>query len=39
MNFSSIIIGQMLFGTARPQATTLFSLAAVLYALCLIPMD
>ena len=38
VNFSSIIVGQMLFGTARPQATTLFSLAAVLYALCLIPM-
>ncbi|MEI9996553.1 MAG: MFS transporter [Rhizomicrobium sp.] len=38
VNFSAIIVGQMLFGTARPQSFTLFSLAAVFYALCLIPM-
>ncbi|HEY0107249.1 MAG TPA: MFS transporter [Rhizomicrobium sp.] len=38
VNFSSIIVGQMLFGTSKPTGFTLFSLAAVFYALCLIPM-
>jgi MFS family permease len=38
VNFSAIIVGQMLFGTAKPQSFALFSLAAVFYALCLIPM-
>jgi MFS family permease len=38
VNFSAIIVGQMLFGTARPQSFALFSLAAIFYALCLIPM-
>ena len=38
VNFSSIIVGQMLFGTSKPTDFTLFSLAAVFYALCLIPM-
>ncbi|MEJ1967357.1 MAG: MFS transporter [Rhizomicrobium sp.] len=38
VNFSAIIAGQMLFGTARPTSFSLFSLAAVFYALCLIPM-
>ena len=38
VNFSSIIVGQMMFGTARPMGTTLFSTAAILYALSLIPM-
>ena len=38
VNFSAIIVGQMLFGTARPTGFQLFALAAVCYALCLIPM-
>lgn len=38
VNFSSIIVGQMLYGTARPQSFVLFSTAAILYALSLIPM-
>ncbi len=38
VNFASLIVGQMLFGTANPSSFALFSLAAVLYALCLIPM-
>src|SRR5476651_2569148 len=38
VNFASLIAGQMLFGTSNPSSFTLFSLAAVLYALCLIPM-
>jgi MFS family permease len=38
VNFASIIAGQMLFDTANPSSFALFSLAAVLYALCLIPM-
>ena len=38
VNFSSIIAGQMLFATGNPSSFVLFSLSAVLYALCLIPM-
>ncbi|HXC56909.1 MAG TPA: MFS transporter [Rhizomicrobium sp.] len=38
VNFSSVIVGQMLFGTGRPTSFALFSLAAILYALSLIPM-
>ncbi|HUO88389.1 MAG TPA: MFS transporter [Rhizomicrobium sp.] len=38
VNFSAIIAGQMLFATGRAQSFTLFSLAAILYALCLVPM-
>jgi MFS family permease len=38
VNFSSIIVGQMLFGTSQETSFALFSLAAVFYALCLIPM-
>jgi MFS family permease len=38
VNFASIIVGQMLFGTANPSSFALFTLAAILYALCLIPM-
>jgi MFS family permease len=38
VNFSSIILGQMLSGTSQPKSFTLFSLAAVLFSLCLIPM-
>jgi len=37
VNFSSLIIGQMLYGTARAESTALFSLCAIAYALCLIP--
>jgi len=38
VNFASLIAGQMLFGTSNPSSFALFSLAAILYALCLIPM-
>jgi MFS family permease len=38
VNFSSLIVGQMLFATASPKSFQLFSLAAVFFALCLIPM-
>lgn len=38
VNFSSIIVGQMMFGTAGPRSYVLFSTAAILYALSLIPM-
>ncbi|MGZ5924245.1 MAG: MFS transporter [Rhizomicrobium sp.] len=38
VNFSSIIAGQMLFATGNPSSFALFSLSAVFYALCLIPM-
>ncbi len=37
VNFSSLIVGQMLFATSRPTGFQLFSLAAVCYALCLVP--
>jgi len=37
VNFSSLILGQMLYGTARAESTALFSLCAIAYALCLIP--
>src|SRR6202012_2147300 len=36
VNYSAIIVGQMLFGTARPTGFQLFSLAAICYALCFI---
>jgi MFS family permease len=38
VNFAGLMIGQLLFATAKPQSFVLFSLAAVFYALCLIPM-
>ncbi len=38
VNFSAIIAGQMTFGTASPSSTALFSTAAILYALSLIPL-
>jgi MFS family permease len=38
VNFSGLIIGQFLFTTARPTSFSLFTLAAICYALCLIPM-
>jgi len=37
VNFAGLLIGQMLFATARPQSFVLFSLATIFYALCLIP--
>ena len=38
VNFSAIIAGQMTFGTGNPSSYVLFSTAAILYALSLIPM-
>ncbi|HEY4942879.1 MAG TPA: MFS transporter [Rhizomicrobium sp.] len=38
VNFSALIVGQMLFGTGRPTSFVLFSTAAIFYALSLIPM-
>ena len=38
VNFSAVIVGQMLFGTGSSKSFQLFSLAAMCYALCLIPM-
>jgi MFS family permease len=38
VNFSAIIAGQMLFATGSAKSFTLFSLAAILYALSVIPM-
>jgi MFS family permease len=37
VNFASLIVGQMLFASNGPTSYTLFDLAAVFYALCLIP--
>jgi MFS family permease len=37
VNFAGLLIGQLLFATARPQSFVLFSLATIFYALCLIP--
>ena len=37
VNFGGLVIGQLLFATARPQSFTLFSLTTIFYALCLIP--
>jgi MFS family permease len=37
VNFAGLLIGQMLFATARPQSFVLFSVATIFYALCLIP--
>ena len=37
VNFSSIILGQMLYSTARVESAALFSLCAIAYSLCLIP--
>jgi MFS family permease len=37
VNFSGIIIGQLLLTTASPSSFVLFSVATVCYALCLIP--
>jgi MFS family permease len=37
INYASLIVGQMLFSSNKPTSFTLFDLAAVFYALCLIP--
>ncbi|MDR3525902.1 MAG: MFS transporter [Rhizomicrobium sp.] len=37
VNFAGLMIGQLLFATAKPSTFVLFSLATVFYALCLIP--
>jgi len=37
VNFIGLIIGQSLFASARPSSYSLFSLAAISYALCMIP--
>ncbi|HVV64695.1 MAG TPA: MFS transporter [Rhizomicrobium sp.] len=38
VNYGSMIVGQMLFASNKPTSFTLFDLAAVFYAICLIPM-
>jgi MFS family permease len=37
INYGSMIVGQMLFASNKPTSFTLFDLAAVFYAVCLIP--
>jgi len=37
VNFSSLVFGQMLYATARVESATLFSLCAIAYSLCLVP--
>jgi MFS family permease len=37
VNFGGLLIGQLLFATARPESFALFSMATIFYALCLIP--
>jgi MFS family permease len=37
VNFSSLVLGQLMFATANPTSFALFNLAAMCYALCLIP--
>jgi len=37
VNFTGIMIGQLLVTTARPESFVLFSLATICYALCLVP--
>jgi MFS family permease len=37
VNFAGLMIGQLLFATARPESFVLFSMATVFYALCLVP--
>ena len=39
VNYSSLVIGQMLFATARPTSFALFNLCAIFYALSLIPVS
>jgi MFS family permease len=37
VNYSGLVLGQWLFATGRPSSFSLFSLAAILYSLCLVP--
>lgn len=37
VNFSSLIVGQLLFATNAPSSFALFALCAIFYAVCLIP--
>jgi MFS family permease len=37
VNFAGLVVGQLLFATARPRSFVLFSVATIFYALCLIP--
>lgn len=37
VNFSSLIVGQMLYSTARVESSALFSFCAIAYSLCLVP--
>jgi MFS family permease len=37
VNFTGLIVGQALFAVGRPSSYSLFSLSAIFYALCLIP--
>jgi MFS family permease len=37
VNFAGLMIGQLLFATAKPSTFVLFSMACIFYALCLIP--
>lgn len=39
VNYASLILGQMLFATGNPAGFALFSLSAVFYALCLVPVS
>lgn len=39
VNYASMIVGQMLLSSNKPTSFTLFNLAGVLYALCLIPVS
>jgi MFS family permease len=39
VNYGSMIVGQMLFASNKPTSFTLFDLAAVFYAVCLIPVS
>jgi len=38
VNFTALVVGQMLFATSSPRSFALFNVAAILYALCLVPM-
>lgn len=37
VNFAGLMMGQLLFATARPSSFVLFSMATIFYALCLVP--
>ncbi len=37
VNFAGLMIGQLLFATAKPSTFVLFSMACIFYAMCLVP--